>query len=301
MRSGVFRLPHEPVLLNEIISILELQPGAVVLDGTVGNGGHAEAILEKIVPSGVLIGLDQDASAIERSRERLKRFSQQVILKQCNFRYLDQALSEIKISEVDAVLLDIGVSQEQLDDAGRGFSFRLEGPLDMRMDSRTEVRASDLIETLPEEELAELFYKYGEERRSRRIARLIVRERAKKAIQTTIQLAELIASAVPAKVRYGRIHPATRVFQALRIAVNGELDALSEGIQNAMKVLKPGGRLAVITFHSLEDRIVKRAFLQAKADQKAQVFTKKPIGPTDSEVMCNPRSRSAKLRAICKL
>jgi len=293
---------HESVLLYEVISGLQLQPGHVVLDGTVGSGGHSEAILEAIGLTGLLIGIDQDKSALERTRKRLERFKSQLILEHFNFRNLDQALKEFKISAVDAVLLDIGVSKEQLTNGARGFSFRSDGPLDMRMDpSSSGKTASDLIQMLTEEDLAEIFHKYGEERHARRFARLIAAERKEAPIRTTRALAQLIEEHVPVRVRFGRLHPATRIFQALRIAVNGELDALKEGLEKSIAVLKPGGRLAVISFHSLEDRIVKHTFLAAKNEKKMEILTKKPIIPSEEESTRNPNSRSAKLRIAKKI
>lgn len=287
---------HIPVLLNETIHALCLKNGSVVLDGTLGNGGHAEAILKQIGPQGTLIGIDQDDEAIERSRKRLKSYHSQLILAKNNFRNMDQVLAQFKILSVDAVLLDIGVSSGQLDMPERGFSFRFDGPLDMRMDQTAGVTAADLIAALSEKELADLFFQYGEERKSRTIARWIVEARKKEPIRTTKALSELIANRVPAKVRYGRLHPATRVFQALRIAVNGELEALKEGIQKAVHALKPGGRIAVITFHSLEDRIVKNFFRSEKESGRLELINKKPMEAGEAEIEQNDRSRSAKLR-----
>lgn len=297
-RKELMRLRHEPVLLHEVISVLHLRSGEVVVDGTLGSAGHAEAILEATQPTGLLIGLDQDAFAIERSAQNLKRFEQRVILRQENFRRLDVVLNHIKISGVDAVLLDIGISLEQLSDEARGFSFRSDGPLDMRMDERGETRASDLIEHLSEEELSGIFFEYGEERQARRFARAIVERRVREPIRTSSELADLVFRKAPVKQRYGRIHPATRVFQSLRIAVNDELGALKEGLGKAMEALKPEGRLAVITFHSLEDRIVKHAFRDVCQAGKAVSLTKKPLMVSENERNRNPKSRSAKLRAI---
>lgn len=291
---------HIPVLLHETINALCLKNGSVVLDGTLGSGGHSEEILKQISPGGILIGLDQDDEAIERSRKRLQKFDSQLILTKSNFRNLDQILSQFKILSVDAVLLDIGVSWNQFDTPERGFSFRFDGPLDMRMDRAGDVTAADLIQNLPERELADLFFQLGEERKSRQIARWIMDARSREPIKTTKALSDLIASRVPPKVRYGRLHPATRVFQALRIAVNHELEALKEGAGKAIEALKPGGRLAVITFHSLEDRIVKNLFRSEKEKGTLLLMNKKPIVPSESEVEQNPRSRSAKLRVAEK-
>ncbi len=287
---------HIPVLLQETLEGLCLKAGSVVLDGTLGGGGHAEEILKKIGPKGILIGLDQDEEAINRCRKRLQAFSHQLILAKSNFRNLGEILAQSKVLSVDAVLLDIGVSSYQFDTPERGFSFRFDGSLDMRMDQSGGVTAADLVAGLSEKELADLFFHFGEERKSRTIARWIVEARQAKPIRTTRELAELIESRVPAKVRYGRLHPATRVFQALRIAVNGELEVLEEGIAQALKVLKPGGRVAVITFHSLEDRIVKNFFRAEKEKGNLLLINKKPIVPGEQEIEANDRARSAKLR-----
>lgn len=291
---------HIPVLLHETIDALCLKQGSVVLDGTIGSGGHSEEILKRISPGGTLIGIDQDDEAVERSRKRLQKFDSQIILAKSNFRNLNQVLSQFKILSVDAVLLDVGVSWNQFDTPERGFSFRFDGPLDMRMDQKGEVTAADLIASLDEAELADLFFQLGEERKSRQIARWIVETRQHSPIKTTKALADLIMSRVPPKVRYGRLHPATRVFQALRIAVNHELEALEEGVHKAIEALKPGGRLAVITFHSLEDRIVKNFFRSEKEKETLVLISKKPIVPGEREVEANSRSRSAKLRVVEK-
>lgn len=289
---------HKPVLLASVLRYLDLKPGAVVLDGTAGSGGHAEAILKSIGPDGCLIALDRDEEAIRRLEERLKGLKGKVFLKQFDFRHLDLALSSLHIQKVNAVLLDIGFSSDQLDDPARGFSFREDGPLDMRMD-RNQVRdAASWVNEEPAERLAEIFYKFGEERFSRKIARAIVRERERRHIRTTKELAGIIEKAVPGRYRFRRIHPATRVFQALRIAVNDELAALEEALPKALNALGPNGTLAVISFHSLEDRIVKHFFLKAAREGSARILTKKPVRPGEEEIAENPRSRSAKLRVI---
>ena len=291
---------HEPVLLREVISLLSLKPGDTVLDGTAGSGGHAEAILEAVGPKGRLIGIDQDKEALGRTEERLKKYSKQLILIHSNFSKIDEILANLKVSGVSAVLLDIGVSLEQLSDGKRGFSFRSVGPIDMRMDQSQKRSAFHLIHDLSEEELARIFREYGEERRSLQIARWIVDARERQPLETTKELAELVEKRVPAKERYGRIHPATRIFQALRIAVNDELGVLEEALPKALNALSPNGRLAVITFHSLEDRIVKRQFVRWKEEKIVEILTKKPMMSGDEELTKNPRSRSAKLRAVRK-
>lgn len=289
---------HEPVLLLEVLFYLRLKPGHVVLDATVGSGGHSQAILNQIAPNGRLIGLDQDEEAIQRAQARLKQFGGRVLLQQLNFRDLDQARSLFNVAAFDAVLLDVGLSREDLENPNRGFSFLREGPLDMRMDRQTNRTAADMISESNEQELSEIFRQFGEERNARKIARIIVRTRERKPIRTTAELAALISESVPPKVRFGRIHPATRIFQALRIAVNDELGALAEALPKALNILKMGGRMAVISFHSLEDRLVKRFF---KAQQEAgfgMIITKKPVCPNQDEMVRNPMARSAKLRVM---
>jgi len=289
---------HKSVLLVPVLSHLNLSPGQAVLDATVGSGGHSEAMLKKVTPGGLLIGLDQDQKALERTEKRLKETGGKFILRHQNFRFLDQALSFLNIPAVDAVLLDVGVSSEQLDEPDRGFSFMKEGPLDMRMNPAAEQTAQHLIYGLSEKELAGIFSELGEERYAKRIAQRIVSQRAKTRIQTTFDLKKIIEDAVPSHYRFGRLHPATRVFQALRIALNDELNALQEALPKAFECLKPGGRLAVISFHSLEDRIVKQYFVKQKAGSAGTIVTKKPIEADEDEIRENPRSRSAKLRII---
>ena len=289
---------HKPVLRDVVLSYLNLKPGQVVLDATLGSGGHAEAILHAIGPQGFLIGLDQDEEAIKRAQACLEQLEGRFKLMQINFRFIDQALSSLNIHQVNAVLLDVGVSSEQLENPERGFGIQHTGPLDMRMDQRQTETAAHLIAKEGEYELAKIFREYGEERHANRIARTIVRERVKAPIETTEALKTLIERITPARFRYGRIHPATRVFQALRIAVNDELGALEESLPKAFDCLDFGGRLCVISFHSLEDRIVKRFFLKQKQAGVGTIVTKKPVRPSDEEVANNTRARSAKLRVI---
>lgn len=290
---------HQAVLIDSVLSYLDLKPGQIVLDGTIGSGGHSEAILKAINPGGTLIGLDQDEEAIERAKKKFKvHGNNRVVLGRFNFRDLDQALSSLNIKQVHAVLLDIGLSSNQLGDPGRGFSFQENGPLDMRMDRRIETTAADLIAGLSEVELVAIFRQYGEERYAGRIAKAIVSRRRKNPIRTTEALKALIEDVVPVKYKHGRIHPATRVFQALRIKVNDELNALIEALPKAFDSLITGGKLAVISFHSLEDRIVKRFFIDKKTKGDGKILTKKPVTATNQEIAINPRSRSAKLRVI---
>jgi 16S rRNA (cytosine1402-N4)-methyltransferase len=305
---------HVPVLADEVLTYLAPRPGALIVDATVGEGGHAEAILRRIAPAGRLIGLDRDGETLTRAEERLRRFGQNVTLAQANFADLDDALTVLGVGAVDGVLLDIGVSTRQLTDAERGFSFERVGPLDMRMDrgdpeGRT---AADLANTLPERDLADLIYRYGEERASRRIARQIV---ARRPLRTTRDLARAVEAAVGAG--RGRLHPATRTFQALRIATNREIESLEQALPQAIRRLRPGGRLCVIAFHSIEDRAVKQALARfargcicppdlpecrcGGQSRLVRILTKKPVTPSAAEIARNPRARSARLRAAERL
>ena len=312
--------PHVPVLLEEVLAGLNLRAGGVYIDGTVGAGGHSAAILERAEGSR-LLGLDVDPLSLEIAAERLRTYidAGRARLARSNFERLDEVAVAEGFSGADGVLLDLGVSSMQLDRPERGFSFRAEGPLDMRLDPSLPESAADLINSLPESELADLIYKYGEEPASRRVARRIVEARSKQPIETTSQLENVVYGALGGKVQ-GRtrshIHPATKTFQALRIAVNRELEVLESGLAAAIRVLKPGGRLAVISFHSLEDRIVK---LFIRQEQKGcicppeypqcvcgrtptlKAVNSKPIEATGDEARRNPRSRSAKLRIAERL
>lgn len=296
--ARAFRL-HQPVLLNEILSQLELRPGQVVVDATVGSGGHAQAILQHIQPTGYLVGIDRDKEALTRTQERLKPVGGPYVLKHANFRDLDEVLNSLNLGKVYAVLMDIGVSRDQLEDPKRGFSFLRDGPLDMRLDqTATTETAADIVNKVPEKELVRILSEFGEERRARRIAHRIATVREKKPIQTTSELRKLIEEIRAPSRRYHRIHPATRTFQALRIAVNHELEALEQVLPQAFERLVCGGRLAVVSFHSLEDRLVKHFFLKEKQSRRAIILTKKPIRPSTKEIEENPRSRSAKLRVL---
>ncbi|MCP9462588.1 MAG: 16S rRNA (cytosine(1402)-N(4))-methyltransferase RsmH [Nitrospira sp.] len=292
------RLAHIPVLATEVTAWLLARKPKVILDCTVGYGGHAEMLLRNSDSTMKLIGLDRDGEAIAYSQERLAEFGDRVTLKQTDYRDLKCCLTDMGISQVGGVLFDLGASSPQFDDPRRGFSFREDGPLDMRMDRTMEMTAATLVNREPEHALADIIYRYGEERYARRIARAIVRAREQSPIETTSELASIIARAVPASYRHGRIHCATRTFQALRIAVNRELESLEPALDDAADLLAPGGRLCVVSFHSLEDRIVKRVFrsLAQGPGARLSVLTKKPIVPTDEECRENPRARSAKLR-----
>jgi 16S rRNA (cytosine1402-N4)-methyltransferase len=291
---------HFPVMPSEVLYWLLGDGRKIFLDCTVGYSGHAEKLLEGSGPDGRLVGLDRDRSAIEASRQRLSRFGARAILIHGHFMELKQHLSEQGLAQVDGIIFDLGVSSPQLDEPARGFSFQNEGPLDMRMDQSMDGTAADLINRWPEAQLADAIYQFGEERFSRRIARAIVRARERHPLGTTKELVSVIEGAVPANYRHGRLHCATRTFQALRISVNQELDCLEPALCDAVDVLSPGGRLCVISFHSLEDRIVKHTFraLSGKEDPALVVLTKKPQVSTREESDRNPRSRSAKLRVI---
>jgi 16S rRNA (cytosine1402-N4)-methyltransferase len=290
---------HIPVMAEEVLFWLARKGSRTYLDCTVGYSGHAEKILEASGPGSRLIGLDRDAAAISASRKRLARFGDRAVLLHGHFMDLKQHLTANGIGQVDGILFDLGVSSLQLEEPARGFSFQVDGPLDMRMDQSMSGTAADLVNQWPEAQLADAIFQFGEERFSRRIARGIVRARERHALATTKELVSVIERAVPANYRHGRLHCATRTFQAIRIAVNQELDCLEPALRDATDVLSPGGRLCVISFHSLEDRIVKHTFraLSGKDDPALVVLTKKPQIPTREESDRNPRSRSAKLRA----
>ena len=276
-------------------------PGMTIVDGTLGYAGHAQAILRKLGPSGRLIGFDRDPKALEGAKEALKEFGDRVMIIHDDFRNITARLREERINSVQGILLDLGVSSAQLDEAGRGFSFRKEGPLDMRMNPEDSLTAEEIVNTYPVEKLAEILKSYGEERYARRIATKIADTRKREKIRTTGQLSSLIFSAVPSSYRYGWIHPATRAFQALRIAVNKELEALRNFLEEAPGLLDEGGRLVIISFHSLEDRIVKTVFRELAQKGTGRILTKKPVVPEEEEVRANPRARSAKMRVFEKI
>ena len=287
---------HEPVMVAEVLEQLEPSRGGVFIDCTLGLGGHARAMLES--GASRLIGVDRDPAALERAGAALSEFGDRVELVHADYRGIDEILDARGITAVDGVLADLGVSSMQLDAPGRGFSFRRDEPLDMRMDTTAGATAAEAIRDADERELADVIYEFGEERHARRIARSLVEHKTRAAIETTGQLADIVRRAIPRK-GYMRIDPATRTFQAIRIWVNRELDGLDAFLLHAARRLSPGGRLAVISFHSLEDRIVKHTLrsLQAAGEVGLTVRTKRPLVPTEVEVERNPRARSAKLRA----
>ena len=289
---------HIPVMAEDVLFWLAQENRRIYLDCTVGYSGHAEKLLETSGSDSRLIGLDRDAAAIAASRERLARFGDRVLLIHGHFVDLKQHLAASGIGPIDGILFDLGLSSTQLEEPARGFSFQWDGPLDMRMDQSMGGTAADLINRWPEAQLADTIFQFGEERFSRRIARAIVHARERHPLTTTRELVSVIEGAVPANYRHGRIHCATRTFQAFRIAVNQELDCLEPTLRDAADVLSPGGRLCVISFHSLEDRIVKHTFraLAGKDNPSLMVLTKRPQVPTREESERNPRSRSAKLR-----
>ena len=308
---------HMPVMPDEVLGTLAPRPGSLQIDATVGGGGHTERILEAASPDGRVLGLDADGAAIDRVRLRLAEFGDRLVLRRANFRELSTVAPEAGFGAVDGMLFDLGLSSFQLADRGRGFGFRAGGPLDMRFDTTRGVPASELLATLDAGELAALFRRYAEEPSAWKIAKAIVASRAIAPIRTAEELAELIERISPPNPRQRRrIHPATRTFQALRIAVNEELDALGDGLAAAVDLLRPGGRLVVLSYHSLEDRIVKR-FLNAERrgcicppeapvcicgrSPRMRLVTRPSLTPTDVEIDANPRARSARLRAAERL
>lgn len=290
--------PHRPVLRDVVVRCLTpLPPGSWVVDGTVGLGGHAVALLERATEAR-LLGLDRDATSLELAARRLAPFGGRVILRHADFRHLADEAAACGVAAAHAILFDLGVSSYQLAHSGRGFSFQVDERLDMRYDTRQALTAADLLRRVPEPELARLLATYGEEPAARRIARRIVAARARTPITTTRTLADLVVAAIPPHRRPRRIHPATRTFQALRIVVNDELGSLEAALPQAAHLLAPRGRFGVIAFHSLEDRLVKRAFRQFATEPGFRLATPKPIRPTEDEVRDNPRARSAKLRVL---
>lgn len=306
---------HKSILLEETIEGLAIRPDGIYVDGTLGGGGHSYQVAKRLTEGGKLIGIDQDAEAIEAAGERLKEFQDRVIIERSNYVSFREILNKHGIDKVNGILLDLGVSSHQLDDPERGFSYREDAPLDMRMDQRNPITAKDIINTYSETELFRMIRDYGEDPFAKNIAKHIVRAREQAPVTTTFELVEIIKQAIPAKVRAKGGHPAKQTFQAIRIELNGELNVLKNSLNGMIDALDSGGRIAIITFHSLEDRIVKNAFRDAEnpctcpkefpvcvcgKKSKGKVITRKPILPSAEEQEENPRSKSAKLRIFEK-
>jgi len=289
---------HQSVLPAEVLEFLNPRPGGIYMDGTLGLGGHSLAILEKSSPDGRVIGFEWDENAIRLSRVRLAAFGERLTIVRRNFAEIEEGLQDVRIEKLDGLLIDIGLSSLQLDMGERGFSFQRDEPLDMRMDSRREVTAASILAQCSEDELADIFFYYGEERQARRIAGEIVAKRRQEAILTSKQLALLVAKAVPRRFHPQKIHVATKVFQALRIAVNTELENLARILDKAPSFLQSGASFCVISFHSLEDRMVKRKF---RDNPDLEVVTQRPVIAGDEEIAANPRSRSARLRVARRI
>lgn len=304
---------HETVLLKETVDNLNIKPDGVYVDCTLGGAGHSAYLLSQLSESGHLFAFDQDSKALAHAKERLSEYAGQVTFIKSNFRYIKEALLEVGVTDVDGILYDLGVSSPQLDERERGFSYHQDAPLDMRMDQDAPLTARDVVNDWPYEDLVRIFFRYGEEKFSKQVAREIERRREVAPIETTGELVDCIKAAIPAPARRKGGHPAKRVFQAIRIAVNDELGAVEDSLKDAMELLKPGGRISVITFHSLEDRITKQIFTeQAKGPElppglpiipdeykpKMKLVTRKPILPSEEELTENNRARSAKLRVV---
>ena len=304
---------HIPVLFDEVIENLNIKEDGIYFDGTLGGGGHSEGILKKLGPAGRLIATDQDRDAIESTKARLESYSDKLTIVKSNFVNIDTVLKDLGVDKVDGILLDLGVSSYQFDNAERGFSYRNDAPLDMRMDRDTGITAADVVNDYSEEELTRIIREYGEEPFAGRIARGIVRAREHGRIETTFQLNDIIKDALPAKVKNKKGHPAKQTYQAIRIELNHELEVLSGALDKMIDFLLPGGRLCIITFHSLEDRMVKNKFREAMnpcicppdfpvcvcgRKSKGKVITRKPIVARDSELEENSRAKSAKLRVF---
>ena len=307
---------HVSVLLNETIDGLNINPDGIYVDGTLGGGGHSYEICKRLSDKGRLIGIDQDGEALEAARERLKEFEDKITLVRSNYCEIDTILKDLEIEKVDGIVLDLGVSSYQLDNLERGFSYKSDAPLDMRMDIRSPLSAYKVVNEYSMDELNRIIREYGEERWAKRIAQFIVQEREIKPIETTFELVSVIKKAVPKGARADGPHPAKRTFQAIRIEVNNELGILEDTINSMVDILKSGGRICIITFHSLEDRIVKNVFRNLEnpctcprdfpicvcgKKPKVKVITRKPIAPSKEELEVNHRSRSAKLRIVEKL
>lgn len=307
---------HKSVLLRETMEYLKINPDGIYVDGTLGGGGHALEICRRLSPKGKLIGIDQDEDAVRAAAERLAEFEDRTEIVRSNYRQMAKILSELGIGQVDGILLDLGVSSYQLDEPERGFTYRTgDAPLDMRMDKRQSLTAKDLINTYSEMELYRIIRDYGEDKFAKNIAKHIVKAREEKEINTAGELTEIIKRAIPAKVQKNGGHPAKRTFQAVRIELNGELEVLQESLENMTELLRPGGRICVITFHSLEDRIVKNIFRKCEhpctcppdfpvcvcgKKSMGKTVTRKPVLPSEEEIEYNSRAKSAKLRVFEK-
>lgn len=304
---------HYSVLLKETIEQLQVRPDGIYLDGTLGGGGHAEEIAKRLSDKGKLFGIDQDGAAIEAASKRLEAYGDKVVILRNNYRNAVPALKELGVDGVDGIVLDLGVSSYQFDEAERGFSYRYDTTLDMRMDQRSSLSAKEIVNSYSESELFHIIKNYGEEPFAKNIAKHIATERKKKAIETTFELNEIIRNAIPAKMRQGGGHPSKRTYQAIRIECNHELEVLRDSLDDMIAFLKPGGRICIITFHSLEDRIVKTAFRTNESPcicppefpvctcgrvSRGKVVTKKPVLPSAEELEANSRSKSAKLRVF---
>ncbi len=315
-KGGETVFEHTTVLLKETVDGLQVKPNGIYVDCTLGGGGHSEYLLSQLSEEGRLFAFDQDDVAIEHAKTKLARYEKQVTFIKSNFRFLKRKLAEYGIDQVDGILFDLGVSSPQLDTPERGFSYHHDAPLDMRMNRDQSLTAYDIVNTWSYDQLVHIFFHYGEEKFSKQVARKIEAARNQKSIETTGELVEIIKEAIPAPARRSGGHPAKRIFQAIRIAVNDELQAFKEAVYQAIDLLKPGGRISVITFHSLEDRICKLAFKEASEGPKLppglpvipkeyqptlKLITKKPIVPSEEEVETNHRARSAKLRIAEKL
>ncbi len=297
---------HTPVLQKEVLQYLDPKPNENFIDCTIGEGGHAIAILKRNAPRGKLLGIDQDPKQIENCKLKIENFKNRLILVNDSYTNLKKIVEKNKFNQVSGILFDLGMSSWHLEESGRGFSFMRDEPLDMRYDIKAQssklkaqnfLTVKKIVNEYPQEKIEEILKEYGEERFNRRIAKAIIKERKIKPIKTTFQLVEVIKKAVPRNYEKGRIHPATRTFQALRIAVNDELNNLRKVLPQAIEILAPGGRIVIISFHSLEDRIVKNFF---KEEKNIEIITKKPVIASEEEIETNPRSRSAKLRACQK-
>ncbi|MDP1688915.1 MAG: 16S rRNA (cytosine(1402)-N(4))-methyltransferase RsmH [bacterium] len=297
-------MAHTPVLLKEVLEYLDPKPGQFIIDGTVNRGGHTTAILKKMMPSGKYLAVDLDENILENTKSEINSKFQipnstfEIVWQNDNYANIPEILKRKEMGKADGLLVDLGFSSAQIENSNRGFSFQKNEPLDMRYDIVQKLMAHDVVNKYSEKELADIIWKFGEERFSRRIAKKIIEERAKEPIVNTFQLVEVIKMAVPRSYEKGRIHPATRTFQALRIFVNDELGNLEKLLKNLDFILNRDGRAVIISFHSLEDRIVKNYFKEMKQSKKVELLTKKPITATEEEIRLNPRSRSAKLRAI---